>query len=130
MERLLPEFLLHPTIKAASIEIFRIGKYDAAVFEAFKTLENAIRQAAELSADAHGMPMVAKAFNAETGPLALPDDPPGERQGMQQLMAGAVGVFKNPRSHRNVDLADPREAAQMLIVASHLLQIVDSRNQH
>lgn len=47
---------------------------------------------------------------------------------MQQLMAGAVGVFENPRSHRNVDLSDPSEAAQMLIIASHLLQIVDSQN--
>jgi uncharacterized protein (TIGR02391 family) len=129
LERLLPEFLLHPAIRAASIEIFRIGKYDAAVFEAFKTVENAIREAAEFPADAHGMPMAAKAFNSETGPLAVPGDPPGERQAMQQLMAGAVGVFKNPRSHRNVDLADPIEAAQMLIIASHLLQIVDSRNQ-
>lgn len=129
LERLLPEFLLHPAIRAASIEIFKIGKYDAAVFEAFKTVENAIREAAELPPDAHGMPMAAKAFNSETGLLAVPDDPPGERQAMQQLMAGAVGVFKNPRSHRNLDLTDPKEAAQMLIIASHLLQIVDSRNR-
>jgi len=52
--------------------------------------------------------MVAKAFNAETGPLTLSTDPAGERQGMQQFVAGAVSVFKTP-------------------AASHLLRVVDSR---
>jgi hypothetical protein len=88
-------------------------------------VETKIREAAGLPAEAHGMPMVAKAFNAENGPLMLSTDPAGERQGMQQSMAGAVSLFKNPRSYRNGDLSDPKEAAEMLIIASHILRIVE-----
>ncbi|MGY4465564.1 hypothetical protein ACVWWK_001246 [Bradyrhizobium sp. LB9.1b] len=73
------------------------------------------------------MPTAAKAFNAENGPLMLSSDPAGERQGVHQFMAGAVSVFKNPRSRTNVDLSDAKEAAEMLIFSSYLLRIVSSR---
>jgi hypothetical protein len=55
LDRLLPEFLLHPEVKAVSLDIFRIGKYDAAVFEAFKLLEAKIRHAAQFAEGDHGM---------------------------------------------------------------------------
>ena len=43
LERLLPAFLMHPKVQDASIEIFKIGRYDAAVFEAFKVVESEVR---------------------------------------------------------------------------------------
>jgi uncharacterized protein (TIGR02391 family) len=108
------------------IDIFNTGHHQAAVFEAFRELEVAIRDAAGYASDMHGKPMIMAAFN-ENGPLVDQYAPPSEQEAMRFLMAGAVGVFKNPRSHRNVELDDPKEAAELLIMASHLLRMVEMR---
>ncbi len=117
---------LHPAIREDVWGLYHRGKYDTAVFEAMKAVEVAVREASGLSKDI-GVPLMRKAFDKAGGPLTdmLIDE--GEREMRAHLFAGAIGSYKNPQSHRNVALDDPDEAAEIIMLANHLLRIVDSR---
>jgi hypothetical protein len=58
--------------------------------------------------------------------LADKSAPRAEQEALMHLMAGAVGSYKNPHSHRNV-VIEAAEAVEMIMLASHLLGIVDKR---
>jgi uncharacterized protein (TIGR02391 family) len=125
-DRELPETLLHPVVVRESMDNFRQGKFDIAVFAAFRALEVSIRSAAGLGNEAIGVPLASRAFHPEDGPLTDAGSEGGERTALMKLMTGAIGYLKNPTSHREVELG-AQEAREMLVVASFLHRIVDSR---
>ena len=123
----LPKDTLHPVIREDVWSLYHRGKYDTAVFEAMKAVEVAVRDAAKLDASYLGRDLMRKAFHPENGTLSDMSAESGERQARSDLFAGAIGAYKNPHSHRRVSLDDPDEAAEIILLANHLLRILDAR---
>lgn len=125
--RMLPKDSLHLAIRDTVWKAFLRGDYDVAVFQAMKTVEITVREAAGLDAGMLGVKLARSAFHPQTGPLTDPEVEEGEKQARADLFAGALGSYKNPQSHRHVPLDDASEAVEQIILASHLLRIVDGR---
>lgn len=121
--------LLHPAIAdEVWIDLAR-GDFETAVFKSFRAVEIAVRAAGKFADTEIGTQLMRKAFDKSGGPLTDMLQPEAEREALAHLFAGAIGSYKNPHSHRTVTINDRSEAQEMVILASHLLRIVDSR-QH
>ncbi len=122
-----PRELLHPSIAERVWAALARGDYADAVFLSFRTVEESVRRAGGYADTEIGTDLMRKAFDAVKGPLAKQTDPKPEREALAHLFAGAIGSYKNPHSHRTVAITDANEAQEMVLLASHLLRIVDTR---
>lgn len=125
-----PKELLHPRIaERAWISLMR-NEFDAAVIFSYRAIEEAVREACGYDNGRLGVQMMRDAFHPQNGPLTDQRQLVAEREALQALFAGAIGSYKNPHSHRTVQIADAAEAQEIVMLASHLLRIVDTRRQH
>jgi uncharacterized protein (TIGR02391 family) len=129
---LLPIGQLHPLIAAEVYPTFLRAKYDTAIFEAFREVEIAVRTTGKFASTDYGTPLMRDAFKprnardstATPGPLTDIELPVSEQEAMANLFSGAIGLYKNPQSHRHVP-THAEDAAEVIIFASQLLRIVD-----
>jgi uncharacterized protein (TIGR02391 family) len=124
---ILPEKVLDPVLARKVRPLFIRGDYDTAVFQAFKEVEVRVRKATSLSQELVGIELMRQAFHSDTGRLTDKNDPKAEREATAHLFAGAIGLFKNPSSHRDVNLGDPSECAELIYLANYLLRTVEKR---
>lgn len=124
---LVPSLLFHPLILKKAYPAMKKEEYDMAVFKAFKTMEMKVRELSGLPNEIIGVDLMRKAFATEDGPLTDKTTPRSEREALSHLFSGSIGCYKNPHSHREVQLSF-NEAFEMLLLASHLLNVLDMRD--
>jgi uncharacterized protein Ymh len=129
--RILPDDLLPAIFLQKVVPLFRRGDYDVAVFQAFKEVEVAVRDAANGKGAGYpdsevGTALMRKAFHPESGPLTDTSIMAAEREAVMHLFSASIGHAKNPTSHRRV-IIPAAEAARLVIFARHLMDIVEDR---
>lgn len=115
---------LHDSIANAVFKQFVLGEYEQAAVVALRQVEIRVRELGGFGKEDIGVPLMRKAFS-EGGPLADSDQEAGEVQATAHLFAGAIGTFKNPISHRQVDYDDPLEAVDVVFLADLLHRMLD-----
>ena len=125
--QILPIKSLDPQLTAKVESAFLRGEYDLAVFAAFREVEITIRELGSFGTGDIGVHLMRKAFRPSSGPLTDTRQDPGEQEGVCNLYAGAIGLFKNPTSHRDVKFDDPIEAVELIMLADLLIRIAKRR---
>lgn len=113
--------ILHPLIAGLAIpEVERGRQYFVdAIFKAFRQVEIVVRQRSGLEGY-YGVQLMRAAFS-KGGPLFDSRVDLPEAEALGHLYAGAIGRFKNPPSHREVEPSDIQAVFQLLGFASYLL---------
>ena len=120
----MPETYVHPLIVKKCFDLLGAGQFESAVLQAFKVIETTIRNKTAAGDEQVGVRLIRSAFHPETGPLKDASLPRSEREAFANYLAGAVGYYKNPCSHRDIEM-DFLAAFERLVVASDLLKIIE-----
>jgi uncharacterized protein (TIGR02391 family) len=118
--------MFHPALPDSAWNAFTVGDYDTAVFEAFKSLEVAVRAKGGFLSTDFGAALMKKAFDPDTGPLRDKAAPRPRQKARCELFTGAFGEIRNPKGHNDPTITDALVAAEELMAAGVLRRIVDN----
>ena len=122
---ILPSSYVHPDVMDKSFKLLAKRQFESAVLQAFKCIEIRIRKKTGFSKDEVGIKLIRKAFDPNKGILANQSIPIAEREAMANYIAGAYGFYKNPCSHRDVEM-EFLEAFERIVIASNILKLVET----
>jgi uncharacterized protein (TIGR02391 family) len=115
---------LHPKIIKRCQRAFEPALYDEAILNALKTVEDEIRTRISADPTDVGVELVTKAMGGNSPRLIVSSVKP-EQEAAHLLFRGAIGLLKNPQSHRFVDVGDPVRAFEVLAFGSLLMRLLD-----
>lgn len=117
---------LHPRIAQRVHQQFLLGEFELAVHAALREVEIRVRDLSDSPSSLLGTSLMQQAFAPNgKGPLTDAAADGGEQVAAMELFKGAIGLFKNPVSHRPVDYDDPTMAGEIILLADLLLRLLD-----
>ena len=117
----------HPVVVNASKSLFETKHYTQAIFEAFKAVNNFVKDKTELPLD--GRDLMAQVFN-ENSPIiklnALKNNSDkDEQEGFKLIFMGSMEGIRNPKAHEYIVHTDPYRTMEYLGLASLLIKIAE-----
>lgn len=119
---------LHTEVIHSSSDLFADGHYEAAVSEAFKSIEVRIRTIT--GSTQSGVKLMGEAFGGSEPKVSVANatgqSGKDEQEGFGALFRGSMLGVRNPRAHDLFQLQDPQQALEYLGFASLLHRQLDS----
>ena len=123
------ELVADSRIQQVSGPLFRDGHYARSVEEAFKLLNNAVKDKSGI-ANQDGAGLMRSAFSANSPVLRLnafvSQSDRDEQLGYMDIFAGSMTGIRNPRAHDHQLADEPEVALELLVLANHLMRKLDA----
>jgi len=117
------QFIKDEGLKKSCRELFANSHYAQAVEQAFKCLNNAVKEKSLTALD--GDSLMRKSFSPDNPILKLnqlkTQSDKDEQRGYMDLYAGSITGIRNPRAHEHRLEDNPQSALEMIVIANHLL---------
>jgi len=121
------EEILHPRIKESSLEIFNIEDYNASVTQAFKVVEEYLREKGKITNNLVGKALMSSIFRKENKPkikLSLPFDLKEAQPKAVKYFESVFEFYRNYFAH-NTSKIKNENAIRYLCIASDLMYLLD-----
>lgn len=106
------------------LELIEMSHYQSAINDAFKVLEERVREKARYGRDKYGTSLMEEAFSTDGGPLSV-GDTESEKLGQLRLYAGTIQALRNPSSHHSLEGLDRQMAHDIISLVNLLLRLIE-----